>query len=195
MKNFILFVSLSAIMASCSSNNVDLAIDNPTENAVIVKVDTLTVEVPAKEVVWVEMGKGEHSITTEDEKVTKFNFQESVYMVNPTLSQYLKVEEFYGDPIARASFTPSIPSGIVTYYGLKLEGNYDVVNGLITPVTWDYGPREELPQSVEIDEDDKFASLVKLMDPSEFMGAMSKALEQNSEENKASEEKSEEKNK
>lgn len=170
-KAFILLVT-SIFLLSCSSN-VDLAIDNPTDQSIIVKVDTLTVEIPAKEVVWVEMGEGEHSITLEDNSVTKYNFTESTYFVNPTKSEYLKSEEFYGNPVYQNNYAHAIPNKKVTFYGIEMEGNFDVVKELINPVTWDYGPRETLPEMLEMDAEDQYEIITKLYDFKELIDTMS----------------------
>lgn len=168
MKKLSLIICLALGLMSCS-NQVDLAIDNPTDMPVIIKVDTLTVEIPANEVVWVEMGKGEHTITLENDSVIKFDFQEELYMINPTLSQYLKFEQFYGDQMAQMSYVSSIPSGKVNFLGIDLEGNYEVVSGLINTVTWDCGAREALPDMVEIEEGDSYTVLTKICDVKEFI--------------------------
>ncbi len=174
MKTIVLLFTLSLALFSCSSNNVDLAIDNPTDMSIIVKVDTLTVEIPANEVVWVEMGKGEHSITLEDGQVTKFNFQEAAYMLNPTKSEYLKFEEFFGSAIYESSYTSKIPYQKVNYYGLELEGNYEIIKELINPISWEYGPREELPSMIETDAN--YEVMAKLLDVNEFIKLMQQNL-------------------
>ena len=66
MKKLFVLSILSALLLSSCSHTVDLAIDNPTKFSVEVKIDTLSVMVPPKEVVWVEMGPGEHQITLEN---------------------------------------------------------------------------------------------------------------------------------
>ncbi|MDR6967097.1 hypothetical protein J2X31_001104 [Flavobacterium arsenatis] len=168
MKKIVLLIALGLSLFSCS-NNVDLAIDNPTDLPVIVKVDTLTVEIPPREVVWVEMGKGEHQITLENDSVVKFNFQNSLYMINPTLSEYLKYEEFYGNAMSQSMYGSSIPLKTVSFLGTEFEGNFEVVRDLINPVTWDCGPRESLPEIVEVEEGDSYATLTKLCDVKEFI--------------------------
>lgn len=172
MRNLFLFFSLTVLFASCSSN-VDLAIDNPTSTSIIVKVDTLTVEIPANEVVWVEMGKGEHTITLENDSVIKFNFQDKRYFINPTLSEYLMMEEVYGSQIYATLHNYRLPSKAVTYYGLELDGYYDVIKDVISPITWDYGPREELPGMIEIEDGSSTSSLIKLYDIREVIELLS----------------------
>lgn len=168
MKKIVVVIILAFSLFSCSSN-VDLAIDNPTDTPVIIKIDTLTVEIPARQVVWVEMGKGEHQITLENDSVVKFNFQDNLYMINPTLSEYLKFEEFYGDTMAQMMYKSSIPLQKVNFLGTEFEGNFEVVKKLINPVTWDCGPRESLPEMVEVEEGDSYATLTKLCDVREFL--------------------------
>lgn len=168
MKKIVLLTAIAFSLFSCSSN-VDLAIDNPTDTPVIVKIDTLTVEIPARQVVWVEMGKGEHQITLENDSVVKFDFQNSLYMINPTLSEYLKYEEFYGDAMSQAMYSSSIPLQNVKFLGTEFEGNFEVVKALINPVTWDCGPRESLPEMVEVEEGDNYTTLMKLCDTREFI--------------------------
>lgn len=180
MKNIILLLISSVALVSCTSN-VDLAIDNPTEKSIIVKVDTLSVEIPAKEVVWVEMGKGEHEITLEDNSKTKYNFTQSSYFLNPTRNEYLKAEEFYGSPVYQNSYTHTIPTKKVSYYGMEMDGNFDVVKDLINPISWDYGPREALPEMLEMEE--QYAVVTKLYDFEEILSIMRQEAEPTEESN------------
>ena len=175
MKKIIFLIAASFALHSCGSGSVDLAIDNPSEQSVIVKVDTLSVEIPAKEVVWVEMGKGEHQITLEDDSKTKFNFTEDAYMLNPTKNQYLKTEEFYGSQAFQNSFAHQLPKKSIEYYGMPLDGNFDVVKDLINPISWDYGPREVLPEMIEMEGD--YEVLLKLYDVNEFSDIVNETVE------------------
>lgn len=173
MKNSFLLLIASILFYSCSSNNVDLAIDNPSDRSIIVMVDTLMVEVPPKEVVWVEMGKGEHKITLEDDSETVFNFTDKAYMLNPTKSEYLKFEEFYGNSIMQSTYVSQIASKEIMFYGIPMEGKYEVIKDLINPITWDYGARESLPEMVETDGD--YEVLTKILDYNEFIQLVSKS--------------------
>lgn len=163
MKKIIIF-TMALIVASCSSN-VDLAIDNPTSEPVLIKVDSLEVEVPSKDVVWVEMGKGKHTLTVGD-SIVDYNFDKSLYMINPVMTEYLQYNEYYG------MGTPNIPPSVdsVNYLGMiTLPANeYKIVSGLINPVTWDYGPREVLPEIIEVDATESYSTISKLLDPYEF---------------------------
>lgn len=172
MKKLFILSFLSAVFFTSCSDTVDLAIDNPTEFSVEVVVDTLRVVVPPKEVVWVEMGKGEHQLTLENDSIIKFNFTAEVYMVNPSLSEYLLADEYYGPELYQDSYASTLTNKEVTFLGIPMEGNYDVVNDVINEVTWDYGPRESLPEMVEVDSDESYTSLVKAYDPQEFMALM-----------------------
>ena len=178
MKKIILLFAASFALYSCGSGSVDLAIDNPTDQSIIVKVDTLTVEVPAKEVVWVEMGKGEHEITLEDDTKTKFDFTEAAYLLNPTKNEYLKTEEFYGSTIHQNSFAHQLPKKSIEYYGMPLDGNFDVVRNLINPISWDYGPREVLPEMLEME--GEYEVVIKLHDFNEFSEIINQEFESDS---------------
>lgn len=182
MKKLFLFSILSSVLFSSCSNTVDLAIDNPTEFDVEIVVDTLHVIVPSKEVVWVEMGPGEHQLTLENDSIIKYNFTEPVYMINPSLSEYLVADEYYGPPAFQNSYISTLPSKEVTFLGFPIEGNYDVITNVINKVTWDYGPRESLPEMVEVDADESYTTLVKVYDPREFMDMMQSSYESYSEE-------------
>ncbi len=170
-KLFILSILFLTVFSSCSSK-VDLAIDNPTDVSVEIVVDTLRVLVPPKDVVWVEMGPGEHQLTLENDSIIKYNFTESVYMINPSLSEYLVADEYYGPPAFQNSYASTLPNKVVTFLGMEIEGNYDVLTNVINKVTWDYGPRETLPEMVEVDADESYTTLVKVYDPAEFMSLM-----------------------
>lgn len=171
MKKLIFIALLTLTLGSCSSN-VDLAIDNPSSEAIVVKIDTLLVEVPAKEVVWVEMGKGEHQVTLDNDSIVKFDFQQQAYMLNPTLSEYIMMEEYYGSPAYQNLAASTIPKKKVTFLGIELEGNYEVVKNLINPVKWEYGPREALPEMIEFEEGDNYTLITKLYDTMEILSMM-----------------------
>lgn len=164
-----ILLSLAALSLFSCSNNVDLAIDNPSNNPIVVKIDTLTVEVGPREVAWGEMGQGEHQITLENDSIVKFNFTEEMYMLNPTLTEYLMTEEFYGDEMSQMTYQSSLPKKTITFLGTEIDGNYDVIKGLINPVKWDVGPREELPEMVEMDADEAYTTLLKIYDSVEFI--------------------------
>ncbi len=172
MKKLLILSILSLTVFSSCSSKVDLAIDNPTDVSVEVVVDTLRVLVPPKDVVWVEMGPGEHQLTLENDSIIKYNFTESVYMINPSLSEYLVADEYYGPPAFQDSYASSLPSKEVTFLGMTIEGNYNVLTDVINKVTWDYGPRETLPEMVEVDADESYTTLVKVYDSVEFMNLM-----------------------
>jgi hypothetical protein len=169
MKHSLALASLALVILTSCSNSVDLAIDNPTQMDVTIKVDTLEVVIPPREVVWVEMGKGKHTITLQNDSTVEFDFTQDVYMVNPTLTEYLQYEQIYGDATSATMFSNMTAKTKVTYLGMELEGNYAVIKDLINPITWDYGPREALPEMVEMDEDERFTTLVKITDPIELI--------------------------
>jgi hypothetical protein len=175
MKNILTILSLVSVLFSCSSNSVDLAIDNPTSTPIIVKVDSLEVEIPAEQVVWVEMGKGQHTITLENDSIVNFNFTSEVYMVNPSLTEYLMAGQYYGDNSSYSMYELTNAQKMVEFLGVELEGDYALITGLINPVTWDYGPREGLPEMIEMEEGDSYEVLQKLYSPQEFIAEINDA--------------------
>ena len=181
MKKYLVLLALPTLLLSSCSQTVDLAIDNPTKFDIEIMVDTLRVSVPPKEVVWVEMGPGEHKLTLENDSVIKYNFTEPVYMINASLSEYLVTDEYYGPPMYEDSYVSTLPNKEITYLGIPMEGNFDVVRDVINKVTWDYGPREDLPGMVEVDADESYTTLVKVYDPREFMDLMQNAYDNYSE--------------
>ncbi len=167
MNKIIVFAFALFFLYSCGSK-VEMAIDNPTDFPILVKIDSLEVEVPAQDAISVEMGKGEHTVLLENDSIINFNFTNSYYMLNPTLSEYLEYNVYYGD-----GYVPeSLNKNKVVYYGLELEGNYKVHKDLILPISWDYGPREIMPESVELDEYESYTSLSKILDRNEFLKMM-----------------------
>lgn len=169
-------IALFIIYSIMKPSSIDLAIDNPLDRAITVSVDELHVEVPAKEVVWVEMGEGEHTVTLEDGTTHPYNYESGAYFFNPTQSEYLVTESFFGDESANLSYSISNPGKKVEYMGMELEGNYDVVKDLVTKVTWGVGAREPMPNSVEADADQNYVIVKKLMDPNEFTQQMIEAI-------------------
>jgi hypothetical protein len=162
MKNVLILFLAGLLLFSCNNYSVNLAIDNPTDDYVILQIDELTVEIPPREVVWVEMGPGERKFVLENDSIIPFNFKKGVYMINPTFSQYLLAEEIYGYG------QPSMPSREINFYGLEFEGPYEVIKDFVEPIRWEYGPREVLPEMMEID--GSYALVKKLMDFQELLG-------------------------
>ena len=168
----ILFLATLAItfFTSCSNYDVDVAIDNPTQEDIIVKIDTLAVEVPARQVVWVEMGKGQRTITLPDGEEMTENFSESVYMLNPTRAEYLLTEEYYGPPAMEESYPNVLPNKEISIMGMPLEGNFDKIDAVVNKVRWDYGPRESTPNMIETD--GTYEVMLKLYDMQELMESL-----------------------
>ena len=177
MKKYIFgAIALFIIYSIMKPNTIDLAIDNPLDRPITVSVDELHVEVPAKEVVWVEMGEGEHTVTLENGSTHPYTYDKGAYFFNPTESEYLVTESFFGDESANLSYSLTNPGNKVEYMGMELEGNYDVVKDIISKVTWGVGARESMPNSVEADADENYVVVKKLMDPNEFTQQMIEAF-------------------
>lgn len=158
-------------------SKIDLAVDNPSDNPITVTIDELAVEVPPSEVVWVEMGKGNHTVTLEDGSAHDFDYQSGAYFLNPTKSSYLITEHFFGTTAAQKSYelTQTLMSAkkdSIEYMGITLPSTYGKVDDLITKVTWDVGARETVPESVQVEESADHVILKKLMDPNEFWQAV-----------------------
>jgi len=171
MKKIYLLFVFTLLIASCS-NNVDVAIDNPTNEAIIVSIDSLSVEVAPKEVVWVEMGKGPHTVTLANDSIVNYDFVSSVYMLNPTMVEYLMTGEYYGNETYYKMYEVTQGKKKVEYLGMEFEGDYAIIDGLINEITWDYGPREVLPEIVEIEDGDNYTVLKKLYSPYELYEQM-----------------------
>ena len=58
---------------------------------------------------------------------------------------------------------------------MPLDGNFDVVKDLINPISWDYGPREVLPEMIEMEGD--YEVLLKLYDVNEFSDIVNETVE------------------
>ena len=171
-------IGLGALYFFFKTGNVDLAIDNPSDEALIVSVDELTVEVPAKELVWVEMGKGNHTITLPNGDTEDFNFTETAYMLNPTMSEYLVAEHFFGDMISQLGYMKNFAAkDSVEYMGFTLPGNYQVVKDLVNKVTWEIGARQAVPETIEADADENYVVIKKLNDPGEFWDMVMESLQ------------------
>ena len=53
--------------------------------------------------------------------------------------------------------------------GTEIEGNYKTISDVINKVSWDYGPRESLPEMIQVDSDEMYTVLLKVSDPYEIM--------------------------
>jgi len=168
MKKYVLLSILSVVLFTSCDDTVHLTIDNPTEFSIEVVIDTLKYAVPPKDVVRLEIPKGEHQLTLENDSIIKYNFTDEAYMINPSLSEYLLSDEYYGPEMYKDSYTSKLTNKEVSFIGMTMEGNYKVISDVINEVTWDYGPRESIPKRIKIDEDKSYTSLVKAYDSFEF---------------------------
>ncbi len=174
---FLFFSILFPLLVLSCSNNVEIAIDNPTDTPIIVKIDTMTIEVPGEDVVRIELDKGPHTISFNDEDAVAFDFTQGAYMLNPTMSEYLVVKEFYGKESDYELFesVSGQSQSKIDFMGMELEGDYSVVKDLVNLVTWEVGPREPLPETVKVDSGQKYATVTKLMSSTEFLQHMIEA--------------------
>jgi len=170
---YLCFTVLLAV--GCRSKAVNLGIDNPTGVKVSLYIDSLYVEVPPTEIVWVEMGKGIHEIKLADTSLL-FDFSQDEYMINPTRSEYLLTGEELGSP---GPDVPKYPAKKVNYSGYPLTGNYEVLNNIILPVRWKYGPRQDIP--AELYADDEPRIIYKLNDFNDFMERLASGYDQSDE--------------
>ncbi|WP_306641189.1 hypothetical protein [Sanyastnella coralliicola] len=170
MNRIILFLFVAVGLASCGPDLVAVAVDNPTNDYIEVSIDSLNVEIPPRDVAWVEMGHGVHVITVPGEEPVEFDFVQDMYMMNPSHSEYIMYEEIYGTMGAFA--TSSIPEQTVNFLGMEFDGPYKVIGELVNPIEWDYGPRETTPEVIEVDASESYASLLKLADEEEFLMMM-----------------------
>lgn len=172
MKTSCFLFLILLFLASCSNRTVNLGIDNPTSVMISMYVDSLYVEVPPTEIVWVEMGKGRHTIRLVDTNFA-FDFSQDEYLVNPTRSEYLLSGENLGSP---GPDVPKPPSRKVNYTGCPLDGNYEVLGNIIIPVKWEYGPRQDISAEQYTDDDPRI--VYKLYDINDFENKLLSQYEQ-----------------
>lgn len=169
MKQLYILLFLSVVLLTSCKDNVELTFDNPTKNILTLKLDTLSVTIPSKDLLKIEIEKGEHQLILENDSVIKFNFTDLEYFINPSLSEYLVSEEYFGPEQFAENFISKISRKEVSFLGMTLHGNYDIIKDAIHRVTWDFGPREILPKKVDVEEDQTYASRIKVYDVDEFM--------------------------
>ena len=179
MKIQFFIVLIAAFFMSCSSN-VDIVVDNPSDAVVIVVIDSLILEVPEQEVVRIKLDKGIHTISLEGKDDIIFDFTEKAYLLNPTMSEYLLIKEFYGSESSYQEYENESMDSLrkVTFLGMELEGDYKVIKDLINPVTWEIGPREPLPEVVEVESTRSYTTVTKLMSTQEFLSQVIEAKEE-----------------
>jgi len=85
------------LFSSCGDGNtINLVIDNPTNMILEMSMDSLNVDLPSMDTVNLNISKGEHRLVLANDSVIRFNFTEPTYFINPSLSNYLITEEYYG---------------------------------------------------------------------------------------------------
>ncbi|MDN3492104.1 hypothetical protein [Winogradskyella bathintestinalis] len=156
--------------SSCGDGNtINLVIDNPTNMIIEMSMDSLNVDVPSMHTVNLNISKGEHRLVLANDSVIRFNFTEPTYFINPSLSNYLITEEYYGPEEYLENRNTKIPKQEVSFSGITLNGNYKIISNVINNVNWDYGPRELLPKALEINDDIAYTSAIKVFDAKEFI--------------------------
>lgn len=176
MKNILYAVFFIATFASCSSS-VDVGVYNTSDMPMSVKIDTLLVEVLPQELVWLEMGEGEHSLEMPDGKKQTIMFTANENLLNIAGGRFLLSRESYSAESDIA--TQSAVKETLLYGGQELEapkGDYKILDGLIIPVTWQYWPSQKTPEFLEIEDGDP-TYVYKLRDSTEFVSEMNQYFE------------------
>ena len=91
-------LSVAFALTSCSSG-VEYSIDNPTDQAIKVIIDEnepITVEPNSYKKIEGTLEKGKHTMQLENGEKTEINLDKDKVMLNPTLSNYVKVIQEYG---------------------------------------------------------------------------------------------------
>jgi len=173
MKNTTLALLAAILLCWSCSDNIQLDIDNPSNNESSIVVDDQVFALPAKTTISMEVARGEHSIGLENDSTFQYAFDKDRYLINPTVTDYL-IEKIYfsvsGNPTLEATFN-RINRKTVIFAGYEIEGNYEVINDLIMEKNWHYKQRQPVPETITI-ENKKFSSaktIRKLYSEDEFL--------------------------
>jgi len=154
-----------------------MAIDNPTDKVVELTIDSLTIELQPKQLTWVEMGTGTHKITLPSDSTFDYTFSDNTYFLNAMCTEYLERKEYYGNPPEYILNGDAFEKKDTTnYIGFALPGSFTVYKDIVTAVSWDVFPREDFPESVEMEAGiNSYTVMKKIYDPYEFYELVSKA--------------------
>lgn len=156
-------------LCACSSSP-DFRIDNPTNRALTVTIDDKTYEVPGGSDVGVTLAAGRHTLTSEATGTVNFIASSNGKggLINPTLAQYVVVNEVYAvDNKARKGFKPW-PTEI-ELDGVRVRGPYSLKRGLFIERAWKFGVHEPFPETIVVSSDSKGNIQGKVFTADEFV--------------------------
>ena len=182
MKKAALLLLLIAILFTGCSDNIQLDFDNPHSKERSVTLDGEVITLPPQSTVSLEVPRGEHSIKLANDSVISYSFDEDMYLINPTMTDYV-IEKIYfsvsGNPVLQATFNKA-NRRTITFLGYEVQGNYEVFNDLIMARDWNYKQRQAVPEVISVQKK-KFSSsrnIRKLYAADEFLLHLKEKKEQ-----------------
>lgn len=131
-------LSIAFAFTSCDSG-VKYSIDNPTDQAIKVIIDdkeAVTIEPNSFKSFEEELEKGKHTMQLENGEKTEINLEENSVLLNPTLTNYVKIIQEYGVGIQSSANDTTVMIGDKKYVGpIKFVSNAPVIS--LTDVNYD----------------------------------------------------------
>ena len=171
------------IVSSGCQEKVTVALDNSREIGVEVGVDGESVYIPQHQMVWVELGVGNHELVVSDSAgnqllTREFDVSgEGLVATNP--SGYVLVKKaFSGADLAKAEDSEQLEEKELEIGGQKYTGPYTYFSedNIFIKKTWDYYPIENFPVRMVVENMDTLMVKSKLYRESDFIGEYDQSL-------------------
>jgi len=145
----LVLLSLSAILLSCQSK-ISIQIDNPTDRTVSLQLNEQEIKLEPQTTLIYLASAGRNKMTLENGQTESFilNFKKNI-LLNPTQSRYVMESVAYMTEQMK-EHGPFQSKNKISVGGYSIEGPYWLNNGDLIIETWDYGPSEAPPKSLEV---------------------------------------------
>ena len=174
------------LFTACGDSNKILEIDNPTEEAINLSFDD------GAQAFMLEGGQNTQIVLTQGKHQVKINDGEAIeidvpsrgdYLFNPTKSNYILEEIWYGPESAQAMMemfekqgrtnmlNHKLPKDTIEILGFPIEGHYKKIEGdLMIKQVWEIGVQEEPPATIQIESTNSFGEgIVKISRENEYI--------------------------
>lgn len=139
---------LALLMAGCDSSP-KFSINNPTTNAIHVKIDDKAYDVPPKSSTELSLSQGQHtldSVTTGNIRFSVCGSSDNEVLINPTLSDFVIVSEIYVSDESQLNHFGSV-NRIVTLNNEQWQGPFEQVHKLFIDRKWSFDDKTPFPDS------------------------------------------------
>ncbi|MDU1889206.1 MAG: hypothetical protein E6767_00830 [Dysgonomonas sp.] len=154
MKNIFFIGILIFLISSCSSKNVEVQIDNPSDSAITLSIDTgkpITIG-PNTLFSFGQLATGNHQIIINGDSLSfLIHARLDSVILNPLQEQYVKVGEMYGDEISIKFASKTQVKNEIMLDSILYKGFYTLVEDIcIDRKSFDYDLVTPFPDQIQV---------------------------------------------